>query len=575
MVSRWFTSRRACGRLASSLLASGVALVAAGNSRAQAPAAPTKAPGIVLFQPDEEVKPDKPAPLKEVRPDAAPAPAPVADSCVDGSGFDWSKVPPVIKLQRAGNFYFPASGCGYYSLCDLIQGKERDKTPPLPWPPITFNAALLADNDFRYLDKPDNQQFDFFDPIKRIHLGDNFLFSFGGEERIRTMHEIDSRLTKVNNDYTLLRSRIYGDAWYQDKLRVYVEFNDARSYDQNLPPAAIDINRTDLQNAFVDVKVGEVNDSPIYVRAGRQELVLGSQRLISALDWANTRRTFEGIRSFYRSETLDADVFWVRPEIVNPSHFDAADYHRQFAGAWLTYKPKQGQAIDLYYLYLDENRPVPAIPGLKKIPGERGGENNNTIGARYSGDSNNFLWDVEGAYQFGDAVGDSLNAGMLTGGAGYYFKDLPTTPVVWLYYDYATGDDHGRIGGTFNQLFPFGHYYFGFLDLVGRQNINDLNFHLYSYPTQWVWFGFQYHQFALDSRFDALYSAGGAVERKSAKGTAGTDVGEEIDLITNFHLSMHSDICVGWSKLFAGDFIKQTGPNVSPELFYVQYSFRW
>lgn len=577
MVSRWLPRCRLRGGLAGALLTSGAALICAGDSFAQAPAAPAQPPGIVLFAPDEGgVKPDKaPAPL-EVKSEPAPAaaPAPAAEGCAS-SCIDWSKIPPVMKLPRPGNYGFPITGCGYYSLRDLIEGKERDKQRVMPWPPFSVNPGLLADNDFRYLDKPDNQETDFFDPIKRIHLGDDFLFSFGGEERVRAMHEIDSRLGRKDNNYTLLRSRIYGDMWYQDKLRVYVEFIDARSYDQDLPPLGIDVNRTDLQNAFVDVKVGEIDCNNIYVRVGRQELALGSQRLVSALDWANTRRTFEGIRGFYRSEKLDADVFWTRPEITNPSHFDAADYHRQFAGAWLTYKPQAGQAIDLYYLYLDENRPVPTIPGLRKFPGERGGENNNTIGARYSGDSNNFLWDLEGAYQFGDAVGDSISAGMLTAGAGYHFKDLPMSPVAWLYYDYASGDDHGRIGGTFNQLFPFGHYYLGFIDLVGRQNINDVNFHLYAYPAKWIWFGFQFHDFTLDSRFDALYSKGGAVERKSARGTAGTDVGQEIDLVSNFHLSMHSDILIGWSKLYAGDFIKNTGANVSPELFYVQYSFKW
>jgi hypothetical protein len=32
---------------------------------------------------------------------------------------------------------------------------------------------------------------------------------------------------------------------------------------------------------------------------------------------------------------------------------------------------------------------------------------------------------------------------------------------------------------------------------------------------------------------------------------------------------------VGYSKLFAGDFIRATGPAVSPELLYVMYNFRW
>jgi hypothetical protein len=42
------------------------------------------------------------------------------------------------------------------------------------------------------------------------------------------------------------------------------------------------------------VKVATFKEAPAYVRVGRQELLYGSQRLISTLDWANTRRTFQG-----------------------------------------------------------------------------------------------------------------------------------------------------------------------------------------------------------------------------------------------------------------------------------------
>ena len=55
-----------------------------------------------------------------------------------------------------------------------------------------------------------------------------------------------------------------------------------------------------------------------------------------------------------------------------------------------------------------------------------------------------------------------------------------------------------------------------------------------------------------------------------------TDVGQELDLIGNFQLDRHNSVLVGWSKLFSGDFLRQTGPKaVNPEMFYVQYSFRW
>ena len=53
-----------------------------------------------------------------------------------------------------------------------------------------------------------------------------------------------------------------------------------------------------MLNLFADIKLGQFLNGPAYLRVGRQELLYGSQRLISTLDWVNTRRTFQGIKGF-------------------------------------------------------------------------------------------------------------------------------------------------------------------------------------------------------------------------------------------------------------------------------------
>ena len=77
---------------------------------------------------------------------------------------------------------------------------------------------------------------------------------------------------------------------------------------------------------------------------------------------------------------------------------------------------------------------------------------------------------------------------------------------------------------TFNQLFPFGHYYFGFMDDVGRENINDLNFQGVIYPTKWITGLAQVHFFRLDQPADALHNTPPGypvLRRNAAKGTPG------------------------------------------------------
>jgi Alginate export len=486
----------------------------------------------------------------------------------------WAKVPPPFQYTKIGGMFVLPTGPGYYSFCDLVMGNERQNPPVFPVPPFGLIPPVpYFDANYRYLDKPDNDQTNWADFTKRMHIGDNWMFSIGGEERIRYNNEVDSRLSGKDNEYESYRSRVYGDLWYKDLFRVYVEGINATVHNQSLPPSPSDINKADLLNFFIDLKVFELCDNGVYVRGGRQELYYGSQRLVSPTDFPNAIRTFDGVKGFWHSDTLDVDAFWTRPVVIDPSRFDSENDKASFGGLWATYKPEKGQYIDLYYLYLDNDTPLPGKP----LPGNRGGFDVNTIGSRYTGDYKFLLWDFEGMYQFGQHTFQTTSAGASSTGLGTHFGDVPLNPTFWVYFDYASGNHNPGKGdfGTFNQLFPNGHAYFGGTDLVGRQNIEDLNFDGWITPCKWIIVGAQYHILRLDAAKDALYNSAGAVERVDPTGKAGTDVGEVFTVYTNFHLSMHSDLLLQYSHLSAGEFIKATGPGGSPDELYLQYSFRW
>lgn len=514
-------------------------------------------------QPVQPAQPPQPVP-----PDAPPGPG----AC-DG-GFDWKKVPRVRPVPRVGMFPIPPAGPGYYSLLDQLRGDWREAPPKYPYPRTSAIVGSFFDLDnFAYLDDPKNTERDFFDPLKRVRPGDDWLFVTGGEYRTRYMNEYHSRLTRVNNDYDLNRLRVYGDLWYRDDFRVFVEYLGAWTMPQALPPLPIDQTSSDLLNAFVDVKLADLGGDPAYVRIGRQELLFGSQRLVSPLDWANTRRTFQGVRGFRHAEKWDFDLFWVQPVVPNATRFDSVDNNQNFAGAWATYRPRAGQAIDAYYLMLDNTNRVTQLG----IP--RGNFTRHTAGGRYAGNEGNFLFDAEAALQFGSQNGRDVFAAMAAHGLGYNFKGAAWDPTVWVYYDYASGGGATRgTAHTFNQLFPFGHYYLGWADQVGRQNIHDLNFHLYLYPTKWVTTWLQFHSFWLADRTDALYNAAGNAIRRDPTGRSGSHVGEELDAVFNFHLSRHADVLTGYSYLWGGEFLRNTAGRTGAAdtgLYYLQFSYRW
>ena len=368
-----------------------------------------------------------PSPDSQILADPAPAPGTEACPAEPAEKSFWATNPPVTPFPRPAFWLFPPSGPGYYSAWDCLTGNCRENTPKYPYSPISVTPFSFFDADFRYLDDPNNTQHDWlFDLTKRIHIGDNWLLSVGGEERIRYMNEVDSRLNKAGTDnvYELIRTRVYADLWYRDIFRVYAELLDAGIVNQDLTPAPIDKVKPTFLNLFADLKLFELDDSPVYLRGGRQELLYGSERLISPLDWANTRRTFQGVKSFWHTDKLDIDAFWVQLVFDNQADYHyGVDTNINFDGLWITYRPEKGQTVDLYYLNLADSDHV-ATGEYKDV----GGYDVNTFGSRYAGDYHNFLWDGEGMFQFGSWANQVTTAGAANHRWRVPFRRLPHEP---------------------------------------------------------------------------------------------------------------------------------------------------
>lgn len=481
---------------------------------------------------------------------------------------------PTQPFAPPGAFPVVPTGEGYYTLRQLVQGDPAEKPPRWPYARSGIVMPSYAEYSFAYLDPIPFAERDWAEGLKRNPVGEHWLLSLGGEFRYRYNDESNSQLTGKHTNYNLYRTRAFGDLWYEDQVRLYGEFLYGDITGHELPPLPRDVNRGDILNLFTDVKLAEPNGNPVYLRFGQQELLYGSQRLLSTNEWGNNRVRFQAVKTFYRSKEWDADLFTGRQVQVRFNDLDPGDHDVWFTGAWLTYKPKAGTFLDLYYLNLDNT-----TPGVATGRFRTGKFNVNTIGGRGTGRADcGFLWDVEGAVQFGGWADQSILAEMFTTYLGWNFKNAPLNPTVWVGYDFASGDsDPNNSGtrGTFNQLFAFGHYYFGFLDYVGRQNIHDFTVQAYCNPMKWLTAGVQYHAFRLAVPEDALYNALGRPVRQDRTGAAGNDVGQEIDVVFNAHLTDRQDIFVQYAHFFPGGFIRSTGPSQSGEAVYVQYSWRW
>ncbi|MHC4697759.1 MAG: alginate export family protein [Planctomycetota bacterium] len=448
--------------------------------------------------------------------------------------------------------------------------KDKEVTKPLPGPKY---LNLRYDEDFSYLDgEPGTYQEDFFDPIKNIHLGDDWRLTIGGEFRFRMEAETNKAFgatEPAQDTFTLHRYMLHADLKYRKLFRVFAQGIAAFDEDPDIRLRGIDENRWDVHQLFFDLRVlGE--DLPLTLRVGRQELQYGAQRYVSPLGWASVRRRFDGVKLFAKGKTWDVDLWYVKPVVVQRKQRDRFNEDIDFYGAYATYKGIPNHGVDAYFFAIDDTG-NPLNPN-----GKAGDRSIYTLGSRFWGKTGGFDYEAELAGQWGRWAGDTVQAWSWSLYGGYTFRNITCKPRIGAGFDWASGDEDALDGkvGTFDQLFPLGHAHLGYLDLIGRQNIKALNVNLSAWAVPKKVKGrIAYHAFWLNANEDSLYNPGSVGGRRDPLGNSGREVGHELDVTVLWLLKPHHKVLLGYSHFWDSDLIEQTGVSEDADLFYVQYAF--
>ncbi len=427
------------------------------------------------------------------------------------------------------------------------------------------HKTLFYENNFRYLEEAAGEETFLGDSLKRLQITPWATLDLGGEYRLRHHSERNHRgrgLTGQDDDFLLHRTRLYANLELGELARVYAEMNDALSTNETYLPRPMEENRTELENLFIDVPLLGFRSDGLVARLGRQELLYGTGRLVSPLDWANTRRTFEGYKLFWQGPLWTVDAFWTQPVYPNPQAFDTPDQSQQFMGLYLVRRLDQQAVLEGYYLRLVEEDGTPDFDF-------------HTLGLRTQQEYNGWLGELEAAVQFGTYGAADHFAGMYTIGVGRRFPCLPGRPVFWMYYDWASGDPIQ--GNGFHHLFADSHQYLGAMDLFGRRNVEDWSFHLLVHPHQDWAVRLAWHIFHRQHPRDVPY---GVDMRPLVALPGGSgDYGQELDIVLQWTIRPRAELQFGYSRFFAGEFFR-TNPTPAPyqddaDFFYTQFSLRF
>ncbi len=364
----------------------------------------------------------------------------------------------------------------------------------------------------------------------------------------------------ADDTFGLLRLRLHADLKAGPYVRLFVEGKSALADGRSLAGGnrTLDTDSAELQNALVDLRLPLEGPTSLTFRLGRQELQFGRQRLVSPLDWSNTRlRSFDGFRGIVRSGKWRADAFWTRFVRTRKYRFNNHDSGSDFFGLYAAGPlGDSGWLLDAYYLGLELDS--------TSYSGRTGTERRQTAGGRLSSQNARFDFDLESAAQWGSFADGDIRAWMLALQAGRSFPATKLSPRLYAGFDYASGDENpadARLE-TFNQLFPLGHAYLGYADFVGRQNILDFSQGASLSLAPGVAAKIEQHWFWRARRQDALYNAGGGVVRAGLPGSP-RRVGAELDLTLDWKISRHLAASGGYSRFFTGPFLEATGPAES------------
>jgi len=385
------------------------------------------------------------------------------------------------------------------------------------------------------------------------------------------------------NDYWLWRGKVHLGWQPCPWFSVYGEGRDSRTWEDRRRPEP-EADTLDVHQAFA--VLGDRQALPVTLKVGRQEFSYGDERLVGAFDWNNLGRVFDAAKLRFEDEAFWADAFVGRVVLADDGAFNVANDYDWFSGLYASSRavlPKH--EAQLYVLARNTGPQSPrATTGspqtggppardiytlgmrLKSLPGQFGGWD---YEAELAGQLGNFLDPTPGRRLAHRALAAHL-------AGGYTWKQAPATPRLGLEYNFASGDGDPADGehGTFENLFPTNHKFYGSMDLFSWQNLHHLRLASALRPVRHLAVTLDYHLFWLADTADAFYQVNGAPRGGPYGRRPENDafVGSEINLVATWTMPRGLAAQAGYGHFFRGDYVKQslTAGSRDADWAYVQ-----
>jgi hypothetical protein len=468
-----------------------------------------------------------------------------------------------------------------------------------PPPPQPFPGFL---NEYLRQDDPYMARWDFGGSLRlRYEFKDGFgIAGTPGSADFRD-HGAD-----VSNSYLLSRLRVragYTDKWWGALVegRSSLAADDDRFASTGPVPKeghGPESDTIDLHQAYITV--GNHKEFPLSLKVGRQELIYGEERIIGAYGWNNIGRVFDAAKLRWQNEWFWIDMFSSRVVIPEDDRFNVANDYDWFSGFYASSTQIPKHTVDFYFLSRNASPQAATAEPSPQAP-QPSARDIYTLGVRFKslpGQLGSWDYTLDLIGQLGNyrdtragAPTSRLDheAYAVVAQGGYTFTNFWATPRLGLEYAHGSGDDNPTDGqhGTFENLFPTNHKFYGYMDFFSLQNVHDIRGIFQLKPHPQVSVALEGHLFWLADTSDSFYTAAGT-PRGGAGPTAGTGygvnpnysnfVGSELDVIAGWAVTRFAQLEAGYGHFFHGDYIEQslsapTHGSRDADWLYVQLNF--
>ena len=411
-----------------------------------------------------------------------------------------------------------------------------------------------SDEDWSFLKSAPKT--DLWDRVKFIPLGrEDWFVTLSGEVRYRPEgFRIWSTTTRADAvDRYLLQRYLFGaDVHVGPRARVFGEVQSGIINGQLRSPRPTDLNTLDLHQAFFEWRQ-PIGRSRLTAKAGRQELSIGSTRLISASPGLNVKRSFDGVTVALQTPSWTVVGAAARLVGLASGAFDDRPLRGQVfwgvAGGRRSRVVEQGE-IGAYYLGVDR-RESRYAQGL-------GAERRHTLGVKWMRTNGRFTINYDALFQAGEFRGGAIRAWAFATETTFRLTTTGWRPRVNLRADIASGDADAsdpRLQ-SFNPLFP-GNAYSGAVGLFGPTNLTDLTPALTVSPTRALIVGVEAPSYWRTSTGDGVYATDLRLLLPPDAGQ-GRYVGTNPGVLVMWQATRHCQIQAAITRFVPGRFLDAT-----------------